>query len=446
MKTPPVLATMEGLLLLLIVALAALARFGYVALATDYGNAAPALEVQGPGPKSSLIDNLREHRWFGAQAPLSDGEEATAHIAPGYSYLVAQVQSFDWPADTIIRWAQAGLGVLTVVCLFFFVRRAFFNSIAALGAGLLAALHPFWIINAAELSDGTLTTFLLAAALALGTRGSQSGDAVTSLLFGLCLAALAMVRAALLPFAAIGLLWFLYQCWNVRQGWFHAILAFLGFANGLAPWAVRNWREFEEPVPIVDSAYLHLWIGNNPEATGGPMDEAMLRETLAPERLNELLAETNQARRYASLGHDVLAEIERDLGATVARRWAAGMRFVLGDQWFTHQRMSRDVNGQTDVIVAPAPAWLAVNVEAILQGFLLVLVVLGLLGWRFSFAWKGQVRLATFAILWLPLPYLLTHAEELSGPRLPWDACLICFAAYALASLAPGTGKSSEVD
>ena len=37
-----------------------------------------------------------------------------------------------------------------------------------------------------------------------------------------------------------------------------AIVALLGLANGLAPWAVRNWRVFEDPTPVVSSAYLHL--------------------------------------------------------------------------------------------------------------------------------------------------------------------------------------------
>jgi 4-amino-4-deoxy-L-arabinose transferase-like glycosyltransferase len=446
MRTPPVLSSLEVLLLVLIVAVAALARFGYVALATDYGQAAAALEVQGTSPPADLVANLREHDWFGSMAPLSDAAEATAHVAPGYAYALAQVHSFDWPADAVVRWAQAGLGVLTVVFLFFFVRRAFFNSIAALAAGLLAAVHPFWIINTAELSDGTLTTFLVAAALALGTRGTQAGDAFTSLLFGLSLGGLAMTRAALVPFTVVGLLWFLWQCRDLRQGWFHAILAFLGFANGLAPWAVRNYREFEEPVPVVDTAYLHLWIGNNPQATGGPMDEATLRESLAPGRLEYLLEEPNQAKRYAHLGYDALGEIAGNPGATAARRWGAAIRFVVGDHWLQSRRMSWDAAERSAVNVAAAPDWLGVDVEAVLQGFLLVLAILGLLGWRFSFAWKRQVRLATLALVWIPLPYLLTHAEELSGPRLPWDACLIVFAAYGLAALAPGTGKSGEME
>jgi 4-amino-4-deoxy-L-arabinose transferase-like glycosyltransferase len=445
---------------LFVLAVASLTRFGYLYACTDGAHAPPSLEVQGAGPRfeppaspdlprpeprllrDDLVRSLSAEGAFRGLAPLSAAEEPTAQVAPGHYWLLAQYQMLGVEADAAVRWSHAGLGVLTALCLYFFTRRAFFNSLAALLAGLLAALHPFWIINAAELSDGAVVTFLFAAALALGTRGAQSGGALTSLLFGLCLAALALTRAALLPLAVVALLWFLYQCRGVRSGWFNAVLAFLGFANGLAPWAVRNYNQYQELVPVVNSAYLHLWIGNNPKADGGPMDEAALRATFAPERLEALLHEENQTRRYHSLGHDVLDEISRDPSAAAARRWSAGLKFLVGDEWFKAGRMSRTAAAGA----ASAPAWLADNVEALLQGFLLVLVLLALLGWRFSHAWKGQARLATLALVWTPLPYLLSHAEELSGPRLPWDACLICFAAYALACLSPLTARSGEGD
>src|SRR5437764_160529 len=83
---------------------------------------------------------------------------------------------------------------LTAVCYFFFARRAFASALVGAIAGLFAALHPFWIINTAELADGVLATFLLAVVLVLGARGSHSGGAVASLLYGLALAGLALVR------------------------------------------------------------------------------------------------------------------------------------------------------------------------------------------------------------------------------------------------------------
>jgi hypothetical protein len=308
-------------------------------------------------------------------------------------------------------------------------------------AGLLAALYPFWIVNTAELADGVLTTLLLTSALALGARGSQVGGAFTSMLFGLSLAGLAMVRAAFLPFAAIAFVWYLARCRQVRSGWFAGLLALLGFANGLAPWAVRNWQVFESPVPIADSAYLHLWMGNNPRATGATLDEIDLRDSLRPELLQELLAEQNQPRRYARLGPELFAQVSADPSMALEKRLDAGVCYFLGASWQREHRLGLVVSGEE---VADAPSRVAASVEPCLRGSLLLLLVLGALGWRLSAAWARQARLAALAAVWLPLPYLLSHAEELSGPRLPVDAVLLCYAAFAIAYLLPGFARTPE--
>jgi 4-amino-4-deoxy-L-arabinose transferase-like glycosyltransferase len=444
------------ILLLMVVAMAGGARAWYVMAATNNGSEPAPFQVQGPGPQpdyeagtklrgqlnpsemDALAHNIQEHKWFGSLAPLADKEEKTTHVAPGYPWLLALVVGWLNEPDRIVRWGQCGLGALTAACYFFFARRAFRNSLVGFLAGLFCALHPFWIINAAELSDGVLVTFLLGFALALGTRGSQESAPVTSLLFGLVLAGLSMVRAALLPFAAVGLLWFLLRCRHLQKGWFSALLAFLGFANGLAPWAVRNFQEYQLPVPVTDSAFWHLWLGNNKQATGGILDEQAARKSLSANRLQELLEEKNQAKRYTMLGRDVIEEIANDPGNTLGRRLWAGLYFVFGEAWFKEKALvlTRTPQSQMDL-----PTWFTDAVPGILQGTLLAVLLLSLLGWRWTYGWRKQSRLATLAIVWIPLPYVLSHAEFLSGPRLPLDGILLCYAAFVLACLVPGMGR-----
>jgi hypothetical protein len=43
-------------------------------------------------------------------------------------------------------------------------------------------------------------------------------------------------------------------------------------------------------------------------------------------------------------------------------------------------------------------------------------------------------------VIWIPLPYILCHAADLSGPRLPLDGVLLCYSAFALLCLVPGIG------
>src|SRR5438046_917983 len=83
--------------------------------------------------------------------------------------------------------------------------------------------------------------------------------------------------------------------------------------RGGAPWAVRNYQTFGEPILVSDSAWLHLWMGNNPGATGAEMDNADMDVALgrldkadaipasAPGRWEKLHLEPLQNKRYKML-------------------------------------------------------------------------------------------------------------------------------------------------
>lgn len=435
--------------LLLVLAVAGGARAWYIWAGTNSGAAPAPLEVQGQYPlldypsgwkpePAMLVENLTTYQWFGSLAPLTEREEKTAHRAPGYFWVSGMVSRWLDEPHVILRWSQAALGALTAACYFFFARRAFRSLAVGFLAGLLVAVHPFYIINTAELTDGVLVTFLLAAGLALGTRGSQEGGAFTSLLFGLAAAGLAMVRAALLPVATLAVLWFLLRCRKIPKGWFGALLAFLGFANGLAPWAVRNFQEFGQPVPVADSALLHLWIGNCRLGTGGPMDETTLRKSIPVEHLPEILAETNQAQRYTLLGRDLLPEIAEDPNGMIQRRLWSGLYFCFGQDWFKKNSFLAKPSSAPPAEHAGLPEWVVELAPVLLSGSLLGMLSLAVIGWRWSYGWRRPARLATIAAVWLPLPYLLGHADFLSGPRLPLDGVLLCFTAFTLVCLLPG--------
>src|SRR5207244_4045673 len=133
-------------------------------------------------------------------------------------------------------------------------------------------------------------------------------------------------------------------------------------------WAVRNYFLFERPIPVATSTYLHLWMGNNPRATGAELDEPALRASLPAERLKELLDEPNQAKRYRLLADDVRQEIEDHPTETLTRRINAVLTFALGERWFKERRLALMEEG--DGIAAP-PVWLKDHAETILQATLL---------------------------------------------------------------------------
>jgi len=253
----------------------------------------------------------------------------------------------------------------------------------------------------------------------------------------------------MLPFALVGLLWFILRCRKQYLGWLCALVAFLWFAIPLATWTVRNFQAFEEPIPICDSTFLHLWIGNNPSADGTELDEYTLRRSLDT-RLAELTGEKNQALRYNMLMSDVLDQVRSNPRATCDRRIQSMLAYFLGGDFLSQDHNLADNAAEKEEgKVATPPSWLDdESVRTALSASLLGMLCLSFLGWRWSMNWRQESRLASLAMIWLPLPYILSHAERLSGPRLPLDGVLLCFAAFALIGTAvrPPTPPQANVD
>ena len=251
--------------------------------------------------------------------------------------------------------------------------------------------------------------FFCAPYLAARSRFKEFGS---SWLFGLALAGLALTRAALLPYAIISLLGFLHACRSGRGRTVPALLAVFGFASGMAPWALRNYEAFHQVFPVVDCAYQHLWIGNHPGASGGP------NGTLPPAT----------EREQAEVVRDT---IRSDFSGSVRRRLWAGCAFVVGEDWLTRQRLFEETAAAAD---DPVLGWFRLALPA----SLLALLGLAALGWRWTYASRQAMRAATLAVIVIPLPYMLGHAEALSGPRLPLDGVFICLAAYAVIWMVAG--------
>ena len=116
------------------------------------------------------------------------------------------------------------------------------------------------------------------------------------------------------------------------------LLAFLGFANGLTFWTIRNYKVPDwghRLIPIVDTAYYHLWMGNNP-ANGEPMSENEVITSLAVARHEDrattaaTLAKLNQPSRYDEMGKSLWSVVLDDPGRILGLRVKSGIVFFLG--------------------------------------------------------------------------------------------------------------------
>jgi hypothetical protein len=366
---------------------------------------------------AKLVERLNQGGGF-----ANGSDKSRADVAPLYPWLVARLGGANTEVGTLYqraRWAQCLLGAATAGLIFLFARHAFLSLPAGVLAGVLAAVYPFWIVAAGEIQDGVLAAFFVVLALYLAT-GSRFESFGASWLYGLSLAAVALTRAALLPFALVSLLWFLRSCRRDTGRGVPALLAVVGFVSGMAPWMIRNYETFHDVFPVVDSAYYHLWLGNRPGATGG---------AAATVRDDQALTERERAQ-------EIWSTVSSDLGATLHRRIWAALSFVCGEDFLTRQRFSvyEKVEELPEESAERWRWWLAAS--------WVFLFAFGALGWRWSFASGSAVAPAAVAVVMIPLPYILGHAEALSGPRLPLDGVLICLAAYAVVWLLAGAGDS----
>ena len=155
------------------------------------------------------------------------------------------------------------------------------------------------------------------------------------------------------------------------------MLAFLAFGIGVGPWTVRNIQNLHEPLPIVDSMQYHLLVGNNPQATGGPLPDETIRGVLKePLPVSEDKSQRS-AERSKILGGLAWDYLRSHPAESYRVRLQAGCYFFLGQEFFTKGTLQQP--GAEDAQKA-APEWLRNSAPAILAGSLLAMLLLAALG------------------------------------------------------------------
>jgi hypothetical protein len=385
---------------------------------------------------------------FGPKAGESYKDEPLAGRGPLYPFFRYYIE---WSADeylvdfmpphAAVRMVHIAMGALTCLLYYVIALRAFGNHFRiAILVGLATAFYPFWVINTSELEDGTLASLLLAWSLAVGVKIGQKGGVVRSYFYGLLLAALALTRAALLPFAVVGLLWFFIRCRRVSHGGLCAILSFLGFATGIGPWAVWTTQQHGTPIPVASTAWFdvwagsHVWVGTNYTLADHVADGRTMKLSDLDEQVSaDLLARLQNrpvAERYQLLAPVVYEEITANPVNYLYQRVRSLSQFFFG------VRTPRQAIINQALAPIAIPPFIPVSLYVSLFGMLF----LALLGWRWTYGWRFHAAPLTLAIYWIPLPYLLTHAGPLHSARLPLDGVFIVLAVVGLIGLIPGLG------
>src|SRR6516162_3522088 len=128
-------------LFLVVLAAAAGARAWYISDQVEGGTSADRVYVQDDrsAELDQLVQSVKRDGSFRSRAPLAAGEEETAHTSPGYPWLLGQAARLvedGQSLESLVRWAQCGLGALTAGFYFLSARRAFRSLLVGTLAGL----------------------------------------------------------------------------------------------------------------------------------------------------------------------------------------------------------------------------------------------------------------------------------------------------------------------
>ena len=200
--------------------------------------------------------------------------------APGLPFFLAAVTLCDPQNVVAAKLALAACDVATVALVLALTLLLFGSDArqAALLAAALAAIDPFATVAASDVTTEPLATLLLTAALCALLRARRGAHAAAfAALGGSALGLACLTRPGSLAVAPAWLLLPVLGAlpWSRRRGGV-ALVGLLALAATLAPWTLRNWRHFGEPILVNDAGGYNAWRGTHP-------------------RLHEVLATTDPA-------------------------------------------------------------------------------------------------------------------------------------------------------
>ncbi|HEY0876043.1 MAG TPA: hypothetical protein VGD94_21385 [Vicinamibacterales bacterium] len=220
----------------------------------------------------ALAQSLRDGRGFHYPPGHESGTAQQFGRAPGYPVFLAAigVSSDASAAPTRVKVAQALLGAVVVWMIGLIARRAAGMRAGAIAAGIAAVYPPLVWIAAYVFSESLFMPLALGCVLLLGLaqhhadagRSARAGGAAT-IAAGLAAGAAILVRPGMLFFLPIAALWLIRsRRWSLALGFCLSALVVV------APWTVRNAKEYGRFVLVASEGGVTFWTGNHPLAIG----------------------------------------------------------------------------------------------------------------------------------------------------------------------------------
>ena len=205
--------------------------------------------------------------------PGSNPPAPTAYRPPLYPLVLSVLPQRN--RDPALAALQVLLGTGTVWLTVVVGRQIGLDARLALLAGSLIAVDPLLVKYTSMAMTETLSTFLVAALLAIALKPVEASKAppvgraiLSGVLFGLGV----LCRPTLWAFGALLAAWSLFRRWRANRSPFTThqspltthLACLLAAAVTVAPWAVHNGLQFGRPIVTTTHGGYTLLLGNNP--------------------------------------------------------------------------------------------------------------------------------------------------------------------------------------
>jgi 4-amino-4-deoxy-L-arabinose transferase-like glycosyltransferase len=203
---------------------------------------------------------------LGFRSPVTG--EPTTFLPPAYPLLLAGPYRVFGASPEVAGYVNLLLALITVTAVYFVAQRLF-GPLTASAAALLLAVFPALVLytNAVH-ADHLLiacVALLALAALVPPTERTWQRAVVAGVIIGVA----SLTKPSMLTLLlGAGLAWRLGSPW--RQSLRLAGIAAITTLIVVTPWVVRNYVALGTPT-LATNGGVNLWIGHNPDATGGWM-------------------------------------------------------------------------------------------------------------------------------------------------------------------------------
>jgi Dolichyl-phosphate-mannose-protein mannosyltransferase len=339
----------------------------------------------------------------GFSSPCQSPSGPTAMVPPVFPFLLAGIfKVFGVYSDA------SGLVILTLNCIFssltclviVWMGRRTVGETAGVVAAWMWVFWPMAFWEAHRVWETSLSAFLFGLVL-LSVLELDSRDGVFAAGCGLLWGVTALTNPSILAFLAPAVAWQWFVKW--RRGTVFRRQALTAGATALlsiTPWLARDYVTFHQWIPIRDNFAFELYLGNHAMQAG----ESKFQMHFCNNSV--------EAAKFRSMGEIAYIKTKKqEAFAYIANDPANFAKQVLGrvfDIWGGTRAMWLDADVDASAKRA-LTGWVSLGKHVLFIGS----SALGM--WGLVFALRRKVRgaeLLLFVVLFPPLPYYLSHAEN----------------------------------